>query len=76
MNTENQNYSSKTPSSQGGVIHWVESSERLPPEGKTVLCYTGHGMTDNSWLGLTDQDDKWFKKRFTHWTEDVSPPCV
>jgi len=59
----------------GAVMCWVDSSERIPENRQEVLCFNGHRMIENSWCLHTDQDAEWFKRTFTHWTEDVLPPC-
>ena len=64
------------PLKQPAVIRWVASSERIPENRQKVLCFNGYRMIENSWCLHTDQDAEWFKRTFTHWTEDVSPPCV
>lgn len=64
------------PLKQPAVIHWVASAEQIPENKQKVLCYNGYRMIENSWCMHTDQDAEWFKRTFTHWTEDVLPPCV
>ena len=70
-NTTEPQHDAKLP-----VIRWVASADRIPENRQKVLCYTGHRMIENSWCMHTDQDAEWFKRTFTHWTEDVLPPCV
>lgn len=59
-----------------GVINWVATIEMLPENRQQVLCWNGHRMMQNSWCAHTDQDDKWFKERFTHWGLLPKPPCL
>lgn len=56
-------------------MKWISVKDRLPEENKEVLCFNNSGfIVQNSWLGLTDQDDKWFKRVFTHWMPLPEPP--
>ncbi len=64
------------PLRKGVVIIWMTPRERMPENGQKVLCYTGYFMVESSWCMHTDKDAEWFKRTFTHWTEDVLPPCI
>lgn len=46
---------------------WISVEDRLPEDNENVLCYNGYRIVDNSYSMYTDQDQFWFKKRFTHW---------
>lgn len=76
MEHENLNTPQTPPLQQTAVIRWVASTDRIPENRQKVLCYTGHRMIENSWCMHTDQDAEWFKRTYTHWTDDVLPPCV
>ena len=55
---------------------WISVKERLPENRQRVLCYGGSYMGEDSWEKYTDQDDKWFVKRYTHWQLLPEPPKI
>ena len=55
---------------------WVSVNERLPENRQRVLCYSRSYMGQDSWEKYTDQDDKWFVKRYTHWQPLPEPPKI
>jgi len=58
------------------VINWVACKEAIPKENQKVLTYNQYRIMSNSWCKYTDQDDEWFKNRFTHWAEIPKLPCL
>lgn len=61
---------------QQGTEGWISVEERLPGSGEDVLCYNGFRMVDNCWEKYTDQDDRWFKRAFTHWMPLPHKPII
>jgi len=59
----------------GGVSKWVAVKENTPKENERVLAHNGYRLVETSWQEYTDQDEEWFKKRFTYWTKTIKPPC-
>jgi hypothetical protein len=53
---------------------WISVEDALPKNKENVLCYNGYRMIENSYSMFTDQDQNWFKNRFTHWMPLPSPP--
>ena len=51
---------------------WISVKERLPEDRQRVLCYSRSYIGQDSWEKYTDQDDKWFVRRYTHW--QLLPP--
>jgi len=57
-------------------IGWIPVTEILPENFRSVLCHTHIGdMVVQSYGLHTEQDDKWFRGRFTHWMELPLPPA-
>ena len=55
---------------------WISVNEKLPDNFQSVLCHTHIGnMVVQSYSLHTEQDDKWFKERFTHWMDLPAPPA-
>jgi hypothetical protein len=59
-----------------GVINWVAVKNNTPKENERVLAHNGRLIIETSWQEYTDQDEEWFKRRFTYWTKTIKPPCL
>ena len=63
------------------IVTWVSSKDRLPERNNLVICFVTHPfsnwlMSINSWSPATDQNEEWFKSRFTHWMPLPEPPKI
>ena len=56
-------------------MEWISVKDKLPENLELVLCCTHLGyMVSNSYSLHSDQDDEWFRQRFTHWMPLPPPP--
>ena len=58
------------------VIHWVATSEKLPPENKEVMVWLAlEKYYDYDKIGKHTTADE-FKRHYSHWRGFPEPPCV
>ena len=53
---------------------WTSTLVKIPEGKQKVLAYNGYRIVHTSWQKFTDQDDNWFRTRYTHWMPMVELP--
>ena len=57
-------------------LDWKLVTQEIPENRQRVLCYNGFRIVDTRWEMCTDQDEEWFRRKFTHWCNLPNLPNI